>query len=270
MTKIPEPRRRLDLDGAINVRDLGGYATTDGKPTRWKTLLRADNVGGLPAESQAALADYGVRTVIDLRRDSQIENLGNVFDSYPRVTFYHQQMVSDATREEMAASSELAKDWLRRMEELEGPAAKAANYCMRLDTRQDAIRETLSTLAAPGTLPALFHCQAGKDRAGIMAALLLGIAGVPDETITEDYELSSYYRWRASLAEREISEPYEGAPPEAFDAEGYETYRQGSPAESMATVLEYLDERYGGIEGYVRDAGLTEDEITALRTAVVE
>ncbi len=270
MTKIREPRRHLDLDGAINVRDLGGYATADGKSTRWKTLLRADNVGGLPAESQAALADYGVRTVIDLRRDSQIENLGNVFAESPQVTFYHQQMVSDDTPEEMAASSDVAESWIRRMGDLEGSPLRAANYCMRLDTRQEAIRETLSTLAAPGTLPALFHCQAGKDRAGIMAALLLGIAGVSYETIAEDYELSGYYRWRASLPEREITEPYEGAPPEAFDAEGYETYRQGSPAESMATVLEYLDERYGGIEGYVRDAGLTEDEITALRTAVVE
>lgn len=270
MTRVLEPRRLLDLEGAVNVRDLGGYATADGRSVRWKTILRADNVGGLPPESQAALIDYGVRAVIDLRRDSQIENLGNVFAESPWVTFYHQQMVSDDTPEEMAASSEIAESWIQRMGNLEGSPLRAANYCMRLDTRQEVIRGTLSTLAAPGTLPALFHCQAGKDRAGIMAALVLGIAGVPYETIAEDYELSGHYRWRASLTEREINEPYEEAPPEAFDADAYEMFRQGSPAETMVEVLEYLDDRYGGIEGYVRDAGVTEDEITALRAAIVE
>ena len=270
MIDIPEPRRHLDLDGAVNVRDLGGYATADGRTIRWKTILRADNVGGLQPESQDALTAYGVRTVIDLRRDSQLEKLGNVFSTSPHVAFYHQQMVTDATPEEMAASSSAARDWLRRMEELEGHALRSAVYCMRLDTRQEAIRETLSTLAAAGTLPALFHCQAGKDRAGIMAALVLGLAGVRDETIAEDYELSAYYRWRATLKERGISQPYEGAPPEAFDADGYETYRQTSPAESMATTLGYLNERYGGIEAYVRGIGVADGEIAALRRALLE
>ena len=270
MTSIPEPSRHIDLDGAVNVRDLGGYPTSDGRSVRWKTILRADNVGELPPESQDALTAYGVRTVIDLRRKSQLEERGNVFSESPHVTFYHQQMVSDETPEEMATSSEVARDWLRRMEELEGPALRAVAYCMRLDTRQEAIRKTLSTLAAPDTLPALFHCQAGKDRAGIMAVLVLGIAGVRDETIVEDYELSAYYRWRGALEERGVSEPYEGASPEDLDADGYETYRQASPAESMAAVLEYLKERYGGIEGYVREIGVTDGEIAALRTALVE
>ena len=269
MSSRVEPRRHLDLDGAVNIRDLGGYTTSDGKTVRWKTLLRADNVGSLPPESQAALVEYGVRSVIDLRRDSQLEVSPNVFARSLHVTFYHQPLVPDEASEELAASS-VAKVWLERMEGLEGPALTAANYCMRLDTRHRHIGETLSTLAAPGTLPALFHCQAGKDRAGIMAALLLGIAGVPKETIVEDYELSAYYRWRASLGERGISEPYEGASPEAFDADGYETFRQGSPAETMVSVLQYLEDRYGGIEGYIHVAGVTESEGAALRAAILE
>ena len=270
MSSHVEPRRHLEMDGAINVRDLGGYPTSDGRTVRWKTLLRADNVGGLPAESQAALVEYGVRTVIDLQRESELEGSPHVFAASPLVTYYHQPMVGDETPEGMAASSEMASAWLQRMDELEGPARKTATYCMRLDTRRPQIGKTLSILATPGTLPALFHCAAGKDRAGIMAALVLGIAGVPNDTIAEDYALSSYYRWRASLAERDVHEPYEGAPPESFDAEAYGPYRDDTTPEVMLGVIRYLEQRYGGIEGYVLDAGVTQEEIAALRGAVVE
>ena len=95
MNSRVEPRRHLDLEGAVNIRDLGGYRTSDGKTVRWKTLLRADNVGSLPPESQAALVEYGVRSVIDLRRASQLEVSPNVFARSPHVTFYHQPLVAD-------------------------------------------------------------------------------------------------------------------------------------------------------------------------------
>ena len=270
MTSIPHSNRHIDLDGAVNIRDLGGYPTSDGRSVCWKTILRADNVGQLPPESQDILTTYGVRTVIDLRHNRQIEERGNVFSESPHVNFYHQPMLSDETPEEIAASSEVARDWFRQMEELDGHALRAATYCMWLDTRQEALRKTLSTLAAPGTLPALFHCHAGKDRTGIMAILVLGIAGVRDETIVEDYELSAYYRWRASLEERSVGKFHEDASPEDLDATGYEARRKASPAESMCAVLEYLKEHYGGIEDYVRESGVTDGESAVLRTALVE
>ena len=82
--------------------------------------------------------------------------------------------------------------------------------------------------------------------------------------------MSSYYRWRASLAERDVQEPYEGAPPESFDAEGYAPYRDDTSPEVMVGVIRYLEQRYGGIEGYVLDSGVTQKEIASLRGAIVE
>lgn len=270
MNDYPDPRRHVSIDGAKNIRDLGGYLTADGGSVRWGTIFRADNVGSLKARSQAALTKYGVRTVIDLRRDSQIESLGNVFAARPDVTFYHHPMVTDATPEEMMDTSRVARKWIQCMEDLEGPQLRAANYCMRLDTRHEAIRETLSTLASPGTLPALFHCQAGKDRAGIMAALVLGIARVANKTIVEDYELSGYYRWRGSLLESGVIEPDKDIWREACGDPEYEVFRLDSPAETMVEVLQYLEDKYGGIEGYVREIGVETEELQALREAVVE
>jgi protein-tyrosine phosphatase len=270
MPDYPDPRRHVSIDGAKNIRDLGGYLTSEGGSVRWGIIFRADNVGSLKPRSQTALTQYGIRTVIDLRRDSQIEALGNVFAARPDVTFYHHPMVTDATDEEMMEASMVARKWIQRMEDLEGPQLRAANYCMRLDTRQEAIRETLSTLASLGTLPALFHCQAGKDRAGIMAALVLGIARVTNKTIVEDYELSGYYRWRGSLLESGAIDPDKNNWREADEDPEYEAFRLDSPAETMVEVLQYLEDKYGGIEGYVKEIGVRKEEIRALREAVVE
>ena len=271
MDRYAEPRRHLELEGAVNVRDLGGYATSDGGSIRWKTLLRADNVGSLPPSSQAALIEYGVRTVIDLRRDSQLQASPNVFAGSPEVAFYHRPMIGDETPEELAASSDLARSWLERIESMENNTErKTAAYCIRLDTRQPQIGQTLSTLAAPRTLPALFHCVGGQDRTGIIAALLLGIAGVPVETIVEDYALTAYYRWRGSLAERGVREPHDGASPESFDAEGYRPFKEAALPQVMLGTLQHLEDRYGGVERYVLDTGVTLGEVETLRRSIVE
>ena len=268
--KHSSPQRHLDLDGANNIRDIGGYTTSDGKTTRWKTMLRADNVAGLPPQSQAALIDYGVRTVIDLRRDDQVEKMSNVFADSMRVGYFHHNFAGDLSGDDLAASSDVARVWIERMESLEGPARKTARYCLRLDTRGHVIRKILSTLSTPGILPALYHCRGGKDRTGLVSALVLGLAGVPDVTIAEDYALSAYCLWRGSLADRGVREPYDGAPPESFDAKEYRLHQQNTPPEVMDGVFQYLRERYGGVEGYALEIGLTKGQIAAIRGAIVE
>ena len=99
---------------------------------------------------------------------------------------------------------------------------------------------------------------------------MLGLAGVPDVTIAEDYALSAYYLWRGSLADRGVREPYDGAPPESFDAEEYRLCQQNTPPEVMDGVFQYLGERYGGVEGYALEIGLTKGQIAAIRGAIVE
>ena len=89
------PQRILDLDGAYEIRDTGGYATRDGRQTRWKTLRRSANLDQLTPESQQALIDYGVRTVIDLRKPSELELRPDVFAGSTKVNFRHHDMVGE-------------------------------------------------------------------------------------------------------------------------------------------------------------------------------
>ena len=111
---------------------------------------------------------------------------------------------------------------------------------------------------------ALFHCAGGTDRTGIIAALLLGIAGVPEGTIAEDYALSA-----KALLERQLAEePREGASPD--DMTNKRSQQELAPAEAMRMTLRHLEERYGGIEGYVRAIGLTTDHIESIRAAMLE
>ena len=253
MGSAPRPSRHLELEGAHNVRDIGGYPTLGGRTTRWMTLLRADGLHRLSAGSQAALVDSGLRTVIDLRRTDEVREQPDVFATSGQVTYFHHNMTGDAPRIETEAPPP------PRL----GAAMIAERYAEILDGRLAQVGETLAILATPGRLPALFHCTAGKDRAGLISALLLGLAGVPAETIAEDYGLSAPY-----LLGRYLNEQ---APPDVA-ASGYtwEDYqRDHCPPEAMRATLRHLDERYGGVEGYVREAGLTQEQIDGLRSAIV-
>ena len=249
-----QPARHLDIAGAYNVRDLGGYVTLGGRRTRWHTFVRAASLHRLPPDSRAALIDYGIRTVIDLRMTHELEDAPNVFAGSSEVAHLHQNMIGD----------EPLSGTVSRVETGEVSDSILATYGVWLDRRRPQIGMTLATLARADARPALFHCAGGKDRTGIISALLLGIAGVPPDTIAEDYALSATYLLDRFFAEQ--------APPWLSpDNYRYADYqRDFCPPDAMLKVLAYIDERYGGIEGYARTAGLRPEEIEGIRTALVE
>ena len=247
-----DPRRRLNIPGSYNIRDLGSYETRDGRRTRWGRLLRADSLHRLDADSQQALLDYGLRTVVDLRKSVELQTLGHPFLRSDRVTWYHQNMVGDDPWREAA-------DITRP----EGVAeTKRRAYTLLLDRRGPQVREILSLLALPDSLPALFPCSAGTDRTGMIAALVLGIAGVPYEVIARDYSLSGRFLLARYLDDNpEIS---------AREITWQEYQARTCPPGIMLGVLGDLDERHGGVEEYARAIGLGDSQIEALREAVVE
>ena len=249
-----QPARHLDIDGVYNLRDLGGYPTSDGRQTRWKTFVRSASMHALPPASQSALIDYGVRTVIDLRRTHETEEAPNVFVGSSEVAYHHQNMLGDEPAQERDA-----------LPEGSGPAeyVKAA-YTSWLDDRQPQIGETLATLADPESRPAVYHCAGGKDRTGVISALLLGLARVPGDVIAEDYALSARYLMDRYFAEQASPD----SDPGNFTWEDYQ--REYCPADGMLLVLQHLKERYGGIEPYVRTVGLDSDQIRSVRNALVE
>ena len=242
--------RHIPLEGNYNTRDLGGYATIDGRTTNWGRYLRSDTLADLSPASRDALIDYGVRSVIDLRRSAELQFKPSVFIGCEAVAYYHQNMTGDVDLEGNENALQI-EDLAER---------RGRRYCLILEQRKHILHEILSILAREDGLPAIVHCRAGKDRAGIVAAFVLGISGVPRETIVEDYALTARYLIARHFAENPEVSPEEYTWKDFQDASCH-------PA-TMEMTLDFLDERYGGIAGYLSEAGVTDEQLDTIRKAM--
>jgi protein-tyrosine phosphatase len=222
----------------LNARDLGGHPTVDGGVTRRRSLLRADDLAQLSREGLEALADYGVETVLDLRWPEEIAAAPNpVPRQLPRVRYVPVSLLADNP-----------SDWGA----LGGHCAKEQWKCTVLERLQPRLEEALAAIAAAGPGPLLFHCVAGKDRTGIIAALLLALAEVVPDSIAADYAASS----------ENLRDAYLRRYRDADAAAIVEAVR--CPQEAVYNMLDYLD-RVGGTRVYLRGIGLSEAQIARLR-----
>src|SRR5487761_241600 len=218
----------------FNARDLGGHPTVDGGVTRRGSLLRADDLAQLSPEGLEMLADHGIETVLDLRWPEEISAAPSpVPERLPRVRYVPVSLLAGTPA-----------DWGA----LGGYCAKEQWKCTVLERLQPQLREALSVIAAAGPGPLLFHCVAGKDRTGVIAALLLTLADVVPDAIAADYAAST----------QNLRDAYLRRYRDADAAAIIEVVR--CPEEAVYNMLRYLD-RAGGIAGYLRGIGLSEAEI---------
>ncbi len=226
------PERVVALEGAHNVRDLGGYPLTTGGETRWRAVLRGDNLSALTDADATALLALGVRTVVDLRGDAELAAQPNPFADGGKLRYLNIPLY-----DEMAPI--LAADANFDM---------GARYVAALERCGPRIAEVLAAIAdaAPGAV--LFHCTAGKDRTGIIAALLLTLCAVPRETVVADYVLTG--RAGALLEKLRRAALARGAAPEHVDLV------LASAAETIEAMLSYLDSQKGGIGTYLDRIGV--------------
>lgn len=248
--------RRLDVEGAWNVRDIGGYCTTNGRHVRWRTLFRADSLHKLTDNDQKALLGLGLRSVIDLRQSNELAEFPNVFADSAYVRYHHHNVIGD---EQIPYPPVIGT-----------PADEIVDsYLTWLKHRQLHIGRVLVTLARPDALPAMYHCAGGKDRTGVISSLLLGIAGVPEETIADDYGLTARFLWERWQVE---SPPVPGPVKELDgDIKSWQDYqRLFCPPDAMHRVLDFLNREYGGSEGYARSAGLSDQDVYNLYNALVD
>jgi protein-tyrosine phosphatase len=247
-TEQREWTRLLEWEGCQNARDLGGYATEDGRETRWGTVVRSDCPAALTEAGRAALAGYGVRAIVDLRLPAELADDPNPFAepgdhgiAYTNVSFI------DPAAAPPDAVSTLAEDYLQM-----------------LDRYRQGVAEALAAIArAPDDGAVLVHCAAGKDRTGLISALLLGLVDVPAETIAADYAMTAELLRPRERQWLEGLDPEERAQREAMLA------RYAPTAEVMLAVLEGLGERHGGVEPYLRSTGLGQDDLDRLRERLV-
>lgn len=231
--------RHIAIAGAYNIRDLGGYRTPDGE-TAWRRVLRADALHRLDAEGVASLVEAGVATVIDLRHNNECAEQPNPFARHHAVRYHNVSLFAD-----LAPTAEPGEDALFVL------------YRKALDERCETIARVLTLIAEAGEGAVLFHCTAGKDRTGIIAALLLAIAGVETALILEDYALT------AEMIAPMIEELVEGAKTRGIAAEGFMPFLAAEPA-TMAMTIEHIETTYGSMRGYLTRIGLSQDTIGKL------
>lgn len=260
--EILDPKRHIPLESLQNFRDLGGYSTTDGRTTRWRRFARCAGMQALTDADQKAMVDYGIRVVVDLRQQREIDKSPNPFADYDGVVYHHLDLWGDRVDDFKSSRSSLTQ------------AEKMADlYRTGFVRCEGIIGEIMGTLADEGDHASVFHCGAGKDRTGIVAALLLGIAGVPYETIAADYALTALYL-------KDPNRDHENPDPMFIsesvrantdpDRQPLPVYMFSCLPETMRLALAFLDENYGGVEDYVRKIGVTDAQIDRLRTKFVE
>lgn len=238
--------RRLDLPGVQNLRDLGGYKTTTGRVTRWRRVLRGDGLHRLTPEGFARLGAEGLASVIDLRSQAELVENPNPFLHKPGIAFHHKPVYDDLAPAMMATRAAGADDPLVHF------------YLTALIDRAAAIHDILSTIATAPRGALLFHCTAGKDRTGLIAALLLEIARVDRDTILSDYTLTGPFI--ADLVEELLERTRQSG----GDAERHARFLACAPV-TMATALGEIDRRHGSVSNYLTDIGLETGDISALR-----
>jgi len=230
------PTRHLPLDGTRNVRDVGGYPATGGRQTRWRTLLRSDELTKLPEHARQELLDLGLRQVIDLRWPEELERAPNAFLRSPAVRYRSVPLLADDPTPH---------------------AGLAGMYRHVFDARAPQLAQVVRALLEDDGLPVIIGCAAGKDRTGVTIALLLDVVGVPTDVIVSDYALSAGY-FASPVAHIEL------------DDWRHRPLVVDSPPEYMAGALEHLDRAHGGARALLRREGLGDTDIDRLVERLTE
>jgi hypothetical protein len=239
-----EDRRRwVALEGAFNCRDLGGYTTADGSRVRWGSVFRSDALQLLSTGDLRQLQSLGVDRVIDLRSPGEIATVGRGSLAEGTVRYLTASVIPSLSDEALGAPP--GDDIAQR-------------YLWYLDVGRDALAMIFENLAEEGRGAVVFHCAAGKDRTGVLAALLLSVLGVGEDDIIADYALTN--RAMPSILERLARDPRHGKAVAQMPAS-----RRMVLPDTMRRFLELLDLQHGGARTWMESAGVAPGSVDRLR-----
>lgn len=228
------PTRSLNLAGATNFRDLGGYRTQDGRALRWRRIFRSDHLAGLTPEDQRTLKALGLGRALDFRG---VDESSAAAYSLPRVARHPlpiEPTVVQNINAMLAAGHQLtARDAVALMQK---------TYRAFVLDNEPRFADFFRHLLEDDT-PLVFHCTAGKDRTGFAAALILSALRVPRDAIMRDYLLTNelYRRTHTSLTD---------TPQEVLDV----LWRVQEAF--LEAALQAVDEHHGGIDRYLQEIGV--------------
>ncbi|HYA69030.1 MAG TPA: tyrosine-protein phosphatase [Acidimicrobiales bacterium] len=243
------PTRHIELSGCCNFRDLGGYPTRDGRRTAWQRVFRADGLTDLTEDDLVVLEGIGIATVIDLRTDLETETRGRFPEHVDHIAYHHLPLTDTLPGEEQAPQ------W-------HDPGFVAERYRTMVTDGAAALSRAVEILADAANLPAVFHCSVGKDRTGVLAAVVLGLLGVADESIAQDYALSGEAMVR-------VLERLEREYPDADEIiDRYRPVILSADPASMLGLLDALRAEYGSFEAWAGRLGI-EAAVARLRDVLL-
>lgn len=243
---MAEISRLIPIEGTHNFRDAGGYPTRDGGSVRWRTLFRSDILNEVTDAGREEMRRLGIRTTVDLRTAREAEERPSVFADGADLVYTRMPLRADGTDPQAPAANDLF-DLNHRF----------------LDTGQDSIVALMDALATRHEFPLVVHCATGKDRTGLLVAMLLELAGVDRGNVIDDYMLTATY------GSKRIKDETALAMANGRDPAQFARLMECRP-EIMAEALSYLDSLYGGVEGYLRQIGLSDSALGSLRGALME
>lgn len=263
----PTPQRRIELQGAKNVRDLGAVVTGDGRKVSPGRLLRGDGLGELTESDVAVLAGVGLRTVIDFRSDPEVQQSGA--DRLPAGVELVRMPIAGGNLGEMLAAMRSGDPARQHAVLGDGKAAAfmlEVNRQFVADASYRAVfARALHLIADPARRPVLFHCAAGKDRTGWLAAVVSTILGVPHEAVVADYLATNAYIWpayqplfRQLAAAGKLADP-DLVKPLLFQDPAY-----------LEAAFDEVRARYGSFDDFLVDGlGFTSADQDNLRSALL-
>lgn len=249
-------KRLIPLDGAFNFRDIGGYLTREGRRIPWGRIYRSDEFSELSEADLNTLNDLGLRSIIDLRNPRERKGKEN---RLPEGSIYRQIPIykREPLREYL---------WFALFRRHALPQALGDNYINLVETRAKTFGSVLRLLLDRQNLPLVYHCSAGKDRTGIVVALILSLLGVPEETIIADYSLSNlgfehfYMEFVKSGRLDHWGVPYE-------EFQGLFLVQPSW----MENLFSHLKSKYGSIDDYlIIRAGFTQPELNTIRKNLLD
>jgi protein tyrosine/serine phosphatase len=247
---VPE-ERHVEFDTVFNFRDLGGYRGDAGRTVKWRTVFRADGLHRFSETDLVRMADMGVHTVLDLRTRIELEERGRIGDAgggaeRVEIRYHHLPVIE--------------RVWEGSLDDEHDPARFLADrYLDMLEEGRDALGQALTIIGDPAATPLVFHCAAGKDRTGVLAALTLSLLGVADDDVVRDYGLS-----RGAMG-RMIDWLRVTYPERVEKMAEQPTVFLEAPEDAMRLFLAELRARYGSPEEYAASLGIGGDEVAALR-----
>jgi protein-tyrosine phosphatase len=240
--------RQLSWDGCHNVRDLGGLPLAAGGETRYRAVVRADSLSQLTAAGWGEALDYGVHRVVDLRfAEERARDTGSVapVEVVHVSLFGERDPVKDQEWDEGTRAADDLTDLF------------ASLYIETLDAYSSQVVRAVNAVAESDGSCVAVHCFAGKDRTGIVSALLLSVAGVEDGVIARDFAESDHGVLRLCAGWIASAED---------DAErSYRTRAVTAPEAAMSSMLDHVTSKWGGAESYLLTHGVDADSVDDLR-----